>query len=173
MQLGVIQYSKNIWDIHRNYWIDVNIVPPDIITHDTGRNFKSKEFQQLTKDMRSTTNEAPIGTHQSFGHIKRYHSPLHSAYEIVSSELSGTSIDKNIKLKITVNAINETVEPDSIISKLFVFDAYPRMNEIDPPAPGIIKRSKTIKAAIEEVHVTTPLCLYRIIYICCEYLYVY
>ena len=38
--------AKHTWDTLRACWIDIYVGPPEYITHDTSRNFISKEFQQ-------------------------------------------------------------------------------------------------------------------------------
>ena len=49
--------------------------------------------------------------------------PLHRVYEIISSELKGTS--KELTLQIAVKAVNNFTSLDGLIPILLVFSAYP------------------------------------------------
>ena len=53
-------FAKHIWDTLRLYWIEVYIGPPDLITHDTGSNFVSKEFRPYATSMGITTRSVPV-----------------------------------------------------------------------------------------------------------------
>ena len=52
--------AKHIWNTLRLYWIDVYIGPPDLITHDAGTNFVSKEFCQYATPMAITTRSVQV-----------------------------------------------------------------------------------------------------------------
>lgn len=134
----------------RNCWIDVYIGPPDVITHDAGSNFASKEFRQNAQSMAIRTNEVPVEAHHSVGLVERYHMPLKRAYEIIAKELKGSILDKNILLQMAVKAVNDTAGPNGLVPTLLVFGAYPRITENDPPSPDIIERARVIKEAMKE-----------------------
>jgi len=48
-------------------------------------------------------------------------------------------------------AINNSVGPNSLITTLLVFGAYPCIVESDAPNPIVIQRAAALKKAIEEV----------------------
>ena len=52
---------------------------------------------------------------------------------------------------MAVKAINNTAGLNGLVLTLLVFGAYPRIVEIDPPAPNIIDRTKAVKKAMAEV----------------------
>ena len=52
--------TKNLWEAIRNCWIDVYIGPPEVISHDVGKNFVSVEFKQNAAAMTISVNEAPV-----------------------------------------------------------------------------------------------------------------
>ncbi|KAI0992010.1 hypothetical protein K3495_g16176, partial [Podosphaera aphanis] len=143
--------SANVWNTLRYCWIDVYQGPPEYIVHDAGTNFVSKEFQQLAKSMAITTKEVPVEAHNSVGKVERYHAPLRRAYDILSNELHGEKITKDMILQMAQKAVNDSAGPDGIIPTLLVFGAYPRMIDLDPPTPSIQKRAKAIHSATEEV----------------------
>jgi hypothetical protein len=54
-------------------------------------------------------------------------------------------------LQMAIKAVNDTAGLDGLIPTLLVFGAYPRMVELDPPAPTITQQTTAIKRAMEEV----------------------
>ena len=54
-------------------------------------------------------------------------------------------------LQMAIKAINNLVGPDRIVPTLLVFGAYPRITNMDPPSPSIIKRAEAIHTATKEV----------------------
>jgi len=56
---------------------------------------------------------------------------------------------------MAIKAINDLVGPNDIVLTLLVFDAYPRLTEIDPLSLSITKRVEAIRIATKEVR-----CLY-------------
>ena len=143
--------AQHTWDALRACWIDVYIGPPDIITHDAGTNFTSKEFRQLSASMSILLHEVPVEAHHSVGRVERYHDPLRRAYKCIVSDMKELGTDKHIMLQMAIKAINDTAGPDGLVPTLLVFGAYPRMTNLDPPAPSIIQRASAIKSAMKEV----------------------
>lgn len=66
-------------------------------------------------------------------------------------ELQDPGITKELALQVAVKAANDTAGPDGLVPTLLVFGAYPRMSELDPPAPSITQRAAAIKKAMEEI----------------------
>ena len=60
--------------------------PPEYITHDAGRNFISKEFQQYTTAMAILIKAVPVKAYQSIRLIKRAYLALWRAYQIITEE---------------------------------------------------------------------------------------
>ena len=54
-------------------------------------------------------------------------------------------------LQMAVKAINNSAGPNGLVPTLLVFSAYPRLTEMDPPSPSVIKRAEAIRAATKEV----------------------
>jgi len=52
---------------------------------------------------------------------------------------------------MAVKAVNDSAGPDGIVPTLLVFGAYPRMTDINPPAPSVTKRAEAIRAATREI----------------------
>ena len=48
-------------------------------------------------------------------------------------------------------AVNDTAGPDGLVPMLLVFGAYPKMSQLDPPAPTINQRAAAVRKAMEDV----------------------
>jgi hypothetical protein len=129
-------------------WIDTYIGPPELITHDAGKNFISREFRQYAQSLAITTKSVPVEAHWSVGLVERAHPILRRAYKIITKECSG--ITKEMALQMAVKAINDTAGPNGLVPTLLVFGAYPRMTDIDS-TPSITERAAAIHKAMEEV----------------------
>jgi hypothetical protein len=141
--------AKHTWDTLRACWIDTYLGPPDLIAHDAGKNFVSKEFKQYASTMGITTKSAPVEAHNSVGMVERYHGPLRRIYQIITSEIK--DIDKDSALQMAFKALNDTAGPNGLVRTLLVFGAYPRIVESDAPSPTVAQRAVALRKAMDEV----------------------
>jgi hypothetical protein len=141
--------ARHTWEKLQECWINTYLGPPDLIVHDAGKNFVSKEFKQHARAMGTTCKSVPVEAHNSIGIVERYHGPIRRAYEIISAELP--ELGKDMALQMAFKAVNDIAGPDGIVPTLLVFGAYPRMTEYDAPSPTISQRSATLKKAMDEV----------------------
>ena len=51
---------------------------------------------------------------------------------------------------MVVEAVNDTASPDRLVPTLLVYGAYPRMSNLDPPAPSITEQAAAIRKAMAE-----------------------
>ena len=52
---------------------------------------------------------------------------------------------------MAVKAVNDTADSDRLVSTLLVFRAYPKMSQLNPPAPTISQRATAVRKVMEEV----------------------
>jgi hypothetical protein len=52
---------------------------------------------------------------------------------------------------MAIKAVNDTAGPDGLVSILLVYGAYPRMSNLDPPAPSVTDRAAVIWKAMAEI----------------------
>ena len=52
---------------------------------------------------------------------------------------------------MAVKAVNNTAGPDGLVLTLLVYRAYPRMSNLDPPAPSITERATAIQKAMAKI----------------------
>ena len=142
--------TKNVWYALQQCWIDTYLGPPDIITNDAGSNFTSREFKGYATSMGISCKTVPVEAHWSIGIVERAHASLRRAYKVIREDL-GAAVSKTARLQMAVKACNDTAGPEGLVPTLLVFGAYPRITEIDPPAPSVATRAATIKKAMAEV----------------------
>ena len=141
--------ANHVWDALRLCWIDAYLGPPDMIIHDAGTQFTSKEFVAKATAMAITTDCVPIEAHHSIGKVERYHAPLRRAYEVIHGDLP--ALGKTSTLQMAVKAVNDTAGPNGLVPTLLVFGTFPKMTPSDPPHPSIYERGKTIAKAMKEI----------------------
>jgi hypothetical protein len=61
-------------------WIDTYLRLLDLVTHDAGKNFVSKEFKEYANTMGIRTKAVPVEAYNSIGIVERYHSLLRRVY---------------------------------------------------------------------------------------------
>ena len=137
------------WNTLRAMWMDTYVGPPDVIVHDAGTNFASKEFRDNAKVLAIDVHEVPVEAHNAVGKVERYHGPLRRAFQIIKADLPGTTDDH--VLQIAIKAINDTAGPNGIVPTLLVFGAYPRMTDTSQPAPSTSVRANALYKAMAEV----------------------
>jgi hypothetical protein len=142
--------AKHTWETLRICWIDMYLGPPDYIVHDAGKNFTSKEFRQYASSLAVATKCVPVEAHWSIGLIERAHATLRRSYQIIREEI-GDNMSKELCLQMAVKAVNDSTGPDGLVPTLLVFGAFPRMTELDSPAPTISQRATAIRKAMEEI----------------------
>lgn len=76
-----------------------------------------------------------VEAHNSISMIERYHGLLQQVYCIITTEILG--IEPELAIQMSSKAINDSVDPNGLVSTLLVFGAYPRMTELDAPSPSI------------------------------------
>ena len=142
--------GQTAWDIFRLCWMDTYIGPPDLLVHDAGTNFASREFQTNAQVMGIRTKIVPVEAHNSVGVVERMHEPLRRAYYAVKQEFEGRG-NKEVILQIAVKAVNDTAGPNGLVPTLLVFGTFPRLSPSDPPSPSIAQRAVALRKAMVEV----------------------
>jgi len=93
----------------------------------------------------------PVEAHHSMGKVERYHMPLRRVYQILTEELKGQGIPKEVILQMALEVNNDVLGPNGYVPTLLVFGARSRMTNDDPPAPNVTERAEAIQKAIKEV----------------------
>ena len=120
-----------------------------MITHNTKKNFISKDFKHLAIIIGITTKTVPVEAHQLIKKVEHYYIVLYYAYQIVSKELP--NLNKEMALQIAIKAVNNTAGPNRLVPTLLIFSTFPQMNELDPLALSIAQHAAAVKKAINEI----------------------
>ena len=120
-----------------------------MITTDASTNFDSNEFAQMAVNVGTKVKIVPVEAYNSVGIVERYYSPVRRVYQIITSKVP--SINKDVVLQIAFKAVNDSIGLDGLVPTLLVYRAYPRISELDSPAPKISQRAAAIKKAIVEL----------------------
>jgi hypothetical protein len=99
--------------------------------------------------MAISTKAIPVEAHWSIGLVERAHPALRRAYQIITDECK--DIHKELALQMAVKAVNDTAGPDGLVPTLLVYGAYPRISNLDPPAPSVTDRAAIIRKAMAEI----------------------
>jgi hypothetical protein len=52
---------------------------------------------------------------------------------------------------MAIKAVNDTIGPDGLVLILLVYRAYPRISNLNSPAPSVIDRAAVIRKAMAEI----------------------
>jgi hypothetical protein len=52
---------------------------------------------------------------------------------------------------MAIKAVNNTAGPNGLVPTLLVYRAYPRITNLDPPAPSITDQAAVIRKAMSEI----------------------
>src|SRR6266702_7966604 len=116
--------------------------PLEYITYDASKNFINKEFQQYIMAMAILIKAVPVEVHWSVRLIEQAHPALQRAYQIIIDKCK--DIQKKLALQMAVKAVNDTSGPDGLVPTLLVYGAYPKISNLDPPAPSITEQAAVI-----------------------------
>jgi hypothetical protein len=76
-----------------------------------------------------------VKAHNSISIVKRYHSLIQRAYQIIVSEIP--ELDKDIVLQMAFKAINNSAGLNSLVLTLLVFKAYLKIIESNALSPTV------------------------------------
>ena len=75
---------------------------------------------------------------KTLGTGERYHGPLRRIFKKVSDEYSSVSAD--LRLALSVKAMNDCTGPEGIVLSLLVFGVMPRLPDFPPQEPSQLER---------------------------------
>jgi hypothetical protein len=99
--------------------------------------------------MAISTKAILVKAHWSVGLVERAHPALQRAYQIITNECK--DIHKELALQMAIKAVNNTTGPNRLVPTLLVYRAYPRISNLDPPAPSVTDQAAIIRKAIAEI----------------------
>lgn len=107
-------------------------------------------FQSNSDMLHMFTNSIPVKSAHLMPIVERYHKPLCRPFSIVVKE--APDLDMDDALKMTVNAINDSVGKDGLVPSLLVLGALPRLGlPTNQPYPPTFYRVFALREASEYI----------------------
>lgn len=142
--------AEAVWEAMRMCWIDVYLGPPDIITHDAGKQFMARAFQTNAELLHIETNSVPVESANYMSTVERYHTPVRRAFKIIREE--APQMSAKAALQTAVKAVNDSVGPDGLVPTLLVYGALPRLGVPgEKPTPTTLQRAIALRKATAEM----------------------
>ena len=141
--------AKHTWDTIRACWIDTYLGPPNQIITDAGKNFVSKEFNQLANTIGTRVKIVPVKAYNSIGIVEPYHGLIRRAYIIILVKIR--DIDREMALQMVLKAINDSARPDGLVPTLLVYSACPRVVEGNTLALTVTQCAQAVKKAMSGI----------------------
>lgn len=161
-----------IWSSFRQCWRDSYLGPPNVIKHDAGTKFSSREFAVNCYLMHirldPITKEAP----QSMTTVGRQRASLRRAFLIIR-KASPPAVEQQTEpapfyrhfddfFQMAWKVVNYVVGPDGFVPTLLIYCAMLRPDAtLGQPHPTILARAQATRRATEELSTLTSWCKTR------------
>ena len=113
-----------VWDAFVLWWASLYIEFSMNMRVDQGSGFISVRWTNRAKEVGTDVQESVVEAHNSLLSGERYHAPLKRIFLKIRKE--HPKMDKNIKLKLSVKAMNDTLGPEGLFPSYLVFGCIPR-----------------------------------------------
>lgn len=126
---GAARFIKSVsaaavWETFVLAWASVYVGVPDVVQHDRGSNFASKELQFLFAASGVETKVTGVEAHHSLGQLESAHHPLRTVYLRLRKDHPG--LNKDVVLQLSRKALNDVGGVKGFPPTLLAFGSYPR-----------------------------------------------
>jgi hypothetical protein len=139
---------EEVWGTFLECWATVYIGYPNIMRTDAGFIFVSQKWKRFTDLSKIKLEQTGVDAHNSLGIGERYHGPLRREYHKFKKDFPSMSLE--LALHLAVNAMNDTMGPNGLVTSLLVFGMVPRFPIIDANVPEQEQRVLAMKVSREE-----------------------
>ena len=147
------QTVEHVWDAFLNCWTTLYVGHPIKMRVDQGSAFTSVRWTRLCDKVGIEVKESGIEHHNALGAGERYHDPLRRVFKKVKHEYP--SLNRELALRISVKAINDTMGPEGLVPSLLVFGCLPRFSATDS---NILEQKKRMQALQEAYWINGHVC---------------
>jgi transposase InsO family protein len=140
--------SKAVWDAFLQCWTTIYTGFPDSILTDQGSLFTSADWHAACNMARIHLRHTGTESHNSLGAGERFHSPLRRIFKKVTIEYP--SVTAELRLSLSIKAMNDCVGPEGLVPSLLVFGVMPRLPDLPRQIPSQIERFKCLYKARRE-----------------------
>lgn len=149
--------TADVWAELRGWWVYNYLRPLEVITHDAGTNFASREFQSNCGFLQIEVNSTPFEAPQSMTTVERQHASLRKVFDTIShaspptsEEITNLDLEArrfDVILRMTCKAVNDTVGTDGLVPTFLVFSNMPRPHiTLGTSSKTNLERAKVRKA---------------------------
>lgn len=154
--------TKQIWDTFVECWCLIYTGIPNKILVDQGSSF-GEAFVVSGRLCNVNVSHTGIESHNSLGIGERYHQPLRTTYRKIS--IAHPHIPKELRLAISVKAMNDTLGPEGLVPLALLFGEFPQIRAPGIgllPRPNLAERANAAETARAEMSsIMAKMCLHR------------
>ena len=116
--------TATIWNTFLYSWVCMYAGFPFSMLTDQGSVFMSKEWEEKCKNALITLRHTGTESHNSLGFGETYHALIRRVFNVVS--VSYPSEPRELRLALSVKAVNDTAGPQGLVPSLLVFGVIPK-----------------------------------------------
>ena len=117
--------AASAWQALCSCWIWPYAGPPDVVVHDAGTNFASKEFKDSCSAVGVSVVEVPTEAHHTVGIVERQHHVVRTIYEKFKIDFPDLAREK--LLELTLRAVNDAPGPSGVSPTILVYGIPPKL----------------------------------------------
>jgi hypothetical protein len=140
--------AASVWNTFLEAWSLMYGGLPQSIPTDRGSVLLSAEWKNACDLGRIHLRHTGTESHNSLGAGEQIHSRIRSVYSKITSEYP--SLSRELRLSITVKALNDTAGPVGLVPSLLVFGTLPRTPDAPKEFPAQRARLQAMKTARAE-----------------------
>ena len=140
--------TSTIWNAFLSIWACMYIGYPECMLTDQGSVFVSREWSSSCESASIHLRHTGTESHNSLGAGETYHAMLRRMYNKVTMDYP--RISRDLRLALSVKAVNDTAGPDGNVPSLLVFGVLPKIPHVQVRSTSQEERMKALKLAREE-----------------------
>ena len=127
------QSVNGVWLAFLEAWCTLYTEFPNRIRTDAGSVFTSPRWREMAESVGIELRISGVEAHNSLGIEERLHAPLRRIFRKIVFDFP--QIDRNIGLKLSIKAMNDTNRDNGLVPSLVVFGIIPRFPIISSDIP--------------------------------------
>ena len=144
------QSVNEVWLAFLEAWCTLYTGFPNRIRTDAGSVFTSPRWKEIAESVGIELQISSVEAHNSLGIGERLHAPLRRIYRKIVFDFA--QIDRNIGLKLSIKAMNDTNGDNGLVPSLVVFGIIPRFPIISSDIPTQKERMLAFSRAQMEMN---------------------
>lgn len=148
--------AAEIWHAFRTCWQDMCLGLPDVVTHDAGTNFASRELAANCDLLHIRLSPVPKESPKTMGIVERQQDPMCRTYMAISKAAPITDVEianrvlPNLQFYsiflIACKAVNDAIGTDGLVPNFIVYRAMPRLGaSLGEPHRTIVARTQAVR----------------------------